>query len=174
MAGKPRPRLAPEPLPVEGCRWIPLTKGRFTLVADFDYEKVARFNWTFLSSGRGYAIRAVQENGKRVYYLMHRVLMDAPPDMEVDHQDGDSLNNRRGNLRLCTHKKNRGNTRKHKDNKSGFKGVCWNKNAQKWQGSAMGTYLGLFEDKEDAARAYDEAAKRIVGPFANLNFPEAA
>ena len=171
--GRPiKPRITPFPAQVEGARWIPLTRGKFTLVDDSDYSFLSQYNWTFTDCGRGYALRTLTQDGKRLHQLIHRLIMAAPSDLEVDHKDGDSLNNRRNNLRICTHKNNRSNTRKHKDNTSGFKGVCWHKAAEKWSAHVKGIYLGLFDDKETAARSYDEAAKQIFGPYASLNFPE--
>ena len=80
------------------------------------------------------------------------------------------------NLRTCTDVENKHNLSKHKDNKSGYKGVCWHKVAKKWQAyinnNGKRIHLGLFIDLFDAAHAYDKAACDLFGLFARLNFPK--
>jgi hypothetical protein len=103
--------------------------------------------------------------------LMHRFVMDAPCGVEVDHRDGDGLNNTRANLRLCTHAedcRNQGKTR----GKSRFKGVYWHRRGRKWcVFVGKGNYIGLFKTEIEAALAYDAEARLRFGPFAALNFP---
>lgn len=98
------------------------------------------------------------------------------PDMHIDHIDGDKLNNRIENLRICTHNQNQHNQGIRSSNKSGYKGVSWMKSAKKWQAqiccNSKVTHLGLYTNKIEAAKAYDEAAKKLHGDFAWLNFPE--
>lgn len=92
----------------------------------------------------------------------------------VDHINGDTLDNRRSNLRLCTVSGNNHNRMKSKNNTSGYKGVSWLKQNQKWRAyikvNSKDKHLGCYLDKEDAARAYDKAAKEYFGEFARLNF----
>lgn len=150
---------------------IPLSQGKFSIIDDADEAFVNLFKWSFTSVGRGYAVRRVlKPDGRATHQLLHRYLLDPSTGFEVDHIDGDSLNNCRANLRVCTHKQNRANTRKHKDNTSGFKGVCWSKAAQKWSAKLRNKHLGLFGTKEEAALAYDQAAIRECGEFAHTNF----
>lgn len=151
---------------------VKLSRGQVAIIDPDDASLILPHRWTFLNAGRGYAMRSYTQDGKKIYQLMHRLIVAAPFELEVDHKNGDSLDNRRVNLRICTHKNNRGNTRKHKDNTSGFKGVSWHKGAQKWSAQVKSIYLGLFDNCLAAARAYDEAAKQVFGPYANLNFPE--
>lgn len=93
---------------------------------------------------------------------------------EVDHKDGDGLNNQKENLRCCTHSQNCANVLITKRNTSGFKGVSRFRN--KWKAEITHNYkriyLGLFVSKIDAALEYDHFAKLLFGEFAALNFPE--
>lgn len=160
-------------------REIPLTQGRVAHVDDADYEQVACHKWFFCEvrkgTGKGYAVRTV--NDRCVY--MHRVVADAPRGMQVDHIDGDRLNNARANLRLATLRDNRRNNHGYANNKSGFKGVGWHTKAGKWVAritvNNKPKHLGLFVDRIDAARAYNAAALIHFGEFACLNpIPEAS
>lgn len=148
---------------VWGLMELQLSRGRVAIIDDEDAALVAGFKWSFHASG--YACR---DKGR---ILLHRVIAGAPDGVEVDHVNGDGLDNRRVNLRQCVHA-DRKNTKKHKDNVSGFKGVSWHKAAGKWAAKIRNKHLGLFTSKEEAARAYDAAAKILFGEFASLNFPE--
>lgn len=98
------------------------------------------------------------------------------PDMHIDHIDGNKLNNRIENLRICTHNQNQHNQGIRASNKSGYKGVSWMKSVKKWHAqiccNSKVTHLGLYTCKIEAAKAYDEAAKQLHGEFAWLNFPD--
>jgi hypothetical protein len=117
------------------------------------------------------------EHGRTI--KMHREIMGAPDGVEVDHRDGDSLNNRRSNLRLATRQQNACNVRSARMCKSSqYKGVCWCAPKSAWRATIVVNkkqrHLGMFEDEAAAARAYDAAAQELHGDFARLNFPEAA
>jgi len=104
---------------------------------------------------------------------MHQLLMAPPPGMVVDHIDGNGLNNRRANLRICTPQQNRRNTRpRHKT--SAFLGVSrrGDKYAARIKHHGREFHLGLFKDEIEAAKARDRKAKELFGQFAWLNFPE--
>lgn len=113
---------------------------------------------------------------KKVTYRLHRLIMGAAPGMVVDHINGDTFDNRRSNLRFATVAQNAANSKLPKNNTSGFRGVYWFKPAKLWsaqiRANGKNQHLGYFKTVEAGARAYDEAAKRLHGNFARLNFPE--
>lgn len=154
-------------------REIPLTRGRVALVDDDDYTSLSIFKWHYQT--RGYAARSFGSRGNQVFLWIHRIVVNAPPGMQVDHVDGNRLNNQKSNLRVCTGLENRLHVRNCRRGKtSRFKGVHWNSHLSKWtaQITAFQTnrYLGVFFYEEDAARAYDVAAILAFGVFANPNF----
>jgi hypothetical protein len=158
---------------------IPLTQGQFVLVDDNDFERVNAFKWhaAYFEAQRSfYAKRAVWRDGKYRTLFLHRFLMGEPQGMEVDHRNGDTLDCRRKNLRVATKAQNRRNQGKNIKNKSGYKGVWWNKRCGAWRAEIsiddIGKNLGHFASLVDAARAYDRGARLYHGPFARLNFPE--
>jgi len=112
---------------------------------------------------------------RRTTLKMHRLVVDTPKGMSTDHINGDGLDNRKQNLRICTHAENQRNRGPQKNNKSGFKGVYWQKNRKTWyariQHNKKLLYLGCFKDKKEAAKAYDRKAIELHGEFAWLNFP---
>ena len=151
------------------CILIPLSRGKFAKVDPEDAERVlAMAPWQCTKTG--YAIKILWKSRT----LLHRFLMDAPDDMQVDHINGDKLDCRKANLRLATDLQNRHNTPPHRDCVSGFKGVSFN--GKRWRARiyAQGKQraLGYFDTLEEAARVYDAAAKELYGEFAWLNFPD--
>jgi len=165
--------LIPTPTPVPGARWIPLTKGLFALVDEKDYEAANRFAWTADINPR--TAYAYCKRGGEIFWL-HRILMSAPENMQVDHRDGNGLDCRRDNMRVCSLKNNHRNIRKTiVKTSSKFKGVSWDKTREKWSAkikfNGKTINLGRFEDEDEAGKAYDESAGRLFGEFALLNFP---
>jgi hypothetical protein len=155
---------------------IKLTKGYETLVDDEDFEELVQHKWFVLSmsSGPRASRKGRGRDGKKSKtILMHRQIMCAPSGMEVDHINHDSLDNRRVNLRVCTHAQNGANQRKQSGTSSRFKGVTWDKSRQKWLAQIMVNRchinLGRFVLEEDAARAYNRAASTHFGEFKLLN-----
>jgi len=140
-----------------GCkaaRLIPLTKGKFAIVDSDDYYQLVKFNWQAMPGNRTfYANKKI--TGTTV--KMHRLIMDPPDNLVVDHIDHNGLNNRKSNLRLCTHSQNICNTLPIKGASSRYKGVSWNKKIKKWQAGIKCDkkpyLLGYFENEIDAARA---------------------
>lgn len=145
---------------------ITLNQGKFTIVDDENFEWLNQFRWTF-SNGR--VIR--WENGKTIY--MHRIIMNAPIGTEVDHINQDATDNRKENLRVCSHQQNRFNEKIRKNNSSGFKGVSYRKDYGKWRSYIVFNNkqinLGSYNTKGEAARAYNKAAIKYHGEYAALN-----
>lgn len=156
---------------------IQLTNGKSTKVDNQDFVKHNMFKWRSSKQGRtkGYFIasREIKENGKSVQLKLHRVIVGAKKGQYVDHINQDSLDNRRENLRICTNSENLRNRGKQSNNTSGFKGVSWNKNANKFSVriSVNGNdrFYGYFSDAKKAARVYNSLAKKLHGEFAYLN-----
>jgi len=168
---KPLRLPAPEPANDE-VRYIPLTQGKFAIVDAADYERVSQYKWHLSRQGSNlYAHR--KPRGHTV--PMHRFIMNPPKGMVVDHIDGNGLNNRRCNLRICTQRQNVHNSRPSGE-ASAYKGVRWDKSRQRWIAAIYdGTrhiHVGRFDDEAEAARAYDRKALELFGEYAYLNFPD--
>lgn len=147
---------------------IPLTQGKFALVDDEDYDAlVSMGSWYF--NAQGYAAREDDRLGVR----MHRLLLGASPSQEVDHVNGNKLDNRKSNLRFCSHAENGRNRGPNLNSRSGIKGVTWCKSTGSWSAeiSKLGkkARLGRFSCPLEAADAYDQAALGLFGEFAWLN-----
>lgn len=149
---------------------IALKNGGSTMVDDDDFEELSKFQW--LKTFHGYVVRYV---GRTTIVRMHRVVTGVPVGDErcVDHINGDKLDNRRCNLRVCSKAENNRNRRISRNNTSGYKGVSWHKDNQRWQAQirAGGKVipLGMFETAEAASDAYKAAATRLHGEFASFD-----
>jgi hypothetical protein len=149
---------------------IVLSKGKYAIVDDADFGWLNQWKWCY--TGRGTAKRTV--NGKSI--LMHRLIMAAPDGIEVDHINRNTLDNRRVNLRFATRNQQAQNRGIQSNNRSGYLGVHYHKSHQgkKWRArigvNGKYIYLGHFHTPEEAAKAYDKAAKKWHGEFATVNF----
>jgi hypothetical protein len=153
---------------------IPLSQGMFTQVDDDIFDYLNQWKWCVLKGKNNYyAQRTIRINGKRKSLLLHRAIMNISSIFEIDHIDGNGLNNQRVNLRACNHKQNSRNRHKHKG-VSIYKGVSFIKNRNAYSSEMYFNnkhiYLGYFKIEEDAAKAYDVKARELFGEFANLNF----
>jgi hypothetical protein len=143
----------------------------YALVDDEDYNKLSKYKWHY---ERGYARRSQyigggRKNTKIKHIRMHQDILGKAE--HIDHINHNGLDNRKENLRKCTRSQNFANRKKYANNKSGYKGVS--KHGDKWQAdiqiNGKGKYLGIFKTKEEAAIAYNTAAKSLFGKFAYLN-----
>jgi hypothetical protein len=160
-------------------RRIYLSEGKWTIVEPRDFYWLNNFRCCAKGDGQCiYAVRFVIEADKRAKIVtMHREMMNAPPGILVDHRNNDGLDNRRDNLRLATSSQNNINCRRNKSKSSSrFVGVTFDKRKKQWRVrisvNRKRIFLGYFDSEIDAAKAYDEAAKKYYGEFARLNFPE--
>lgn len=145
---------------------IPVGKNSFAIVDDEDFELVSQFDWREMRSGSFEHVYAAAR------IRMHRLIMDAPRGMMVDHINGDTLDNRKCNLRLATNAQNQQNTKSRKGS-SQFKGVSFSKRKQRWIGTFMfegvNYYCGGFLNERDCARAVDKKRREVAGHFASKN-----
>jgi len=153
---------------------IQLTQGYVALVDNKDFKYLNQFRWHASINGKNvYAERSVTIDSKTKHKLMHREVMKAEKKMEIDHIFGNGLDNRRKNLRICTHSQNLLNSSKYKNSSSKYKGVYWGKKQNKWiaQVNVEGKnkHLGGFDNEIDAAKQYNIFAKEYYGEFARLN-----
>jgi hypothetical protein len=160
---------------------IKLTRGLVAIVDDEDAD-LAAFKWhaAHPKYNTSYAVRTVYPDGfygKHVSIFMHRVIADRMglPGI-VDHVSRDGLDNRRANLRSSTQSQNTANRGPQKNNTSGYKGVSFEPRYRKWTANIKvkqkAKYLGSYRTAEEAARAYDRAARETFGEFAYFNFPD--
>lgn len=162
-----------------------IAAGRVTEVDDGDYDLVMQHRWHVMehapaAPGRrshGPYVVSVKyhggRKGRRETIWMHQLITGWP---RVDHQDGNGLNNQRYNLRPATKSQNGANARKNLGKSSRYKGVTWDRRRSSWAAKIMVNRqvrtLGRFANEEDAALAYDTAAREAFGEFARTNFPD--
>ncbi len=151
-------------------------KYRYALVDPEDYRQLSKYPWQFYE-GKKNNRAAVRYYGNTIIY-MHRQIMNAPKGSIVDHKNRNSLDNTRGNLRFATPSQNACNTRRREKGSSQYRGVRFEKDKRRWQAviryNGIRRHLGYFDSEEEAARAYDAAARIHHKEFAVLNFPNAS
>jgi len=160
-------------------RRIPLTQGKYAIVDPDDFERLNRHKWHLQRTRQMfYAVRCAKgrERTRRKVVWMHRSIFPPPEGMCIDHINNNGLDNRKANLRLATAAQNARNRRKMAAKTSSkYKGVSYHAGMRKWCASirvnGQYKYFGLFQNEIDAAKAYDEAAKKHHKEFAVLNFP---
>lgn len=156
---------------------IPLSRGKISLVDDTDHHWLSKFNWYAHHNHKlnWYAVRTIRENGKRRTIGMHRMILGISGNQKTDHINGDGLDNRRCNLRVCTQTQNTRNQKLSRRNSSGYKGVKYNESAilHPWQAritfNGRVLHLGVFTTAVEAAKCYDCAAIHYHGEFARTN-----
>lgn len=158
---------------------IPLGRGLFAKVDDEDYDFLMQWKWSAIPKSNGHYAR--RGSGRKTI-RMQRLLMGLGAWKDdkriIDHLDGDTLNNQKSNLRICTSLQNNQNSARRKHSSFPYKGVCRfskNKCCSKIVVNKKQITLGVFSNTPEgileAAKTYDEAAKRYFGEFAKLNFP---
>lgn len=176
---------SPSPAPDHGREWDELTdqqkvgelrNGHGTIIVDEQDAWLLHFPWfQHKGTNTSYARTKISRDGWHTFVFLHRAIMQPRPDQVVDHINGNGLDNRRSNLRLCSIGQNSCN-RPGGRRTSRFKGVSWSKKDNGWRMQVKDgdrricEYFGRGREV-DAAKRYDEHAKRIFGEFAFLNFP---
>ena len=152
---------------------ITLSKGMLAIVDDEDFTAISAFRWCLHS--RGYAVRKGPRDrvGRREVILMHRSISAALHGTEVDHINGNRLDNRKANLRFATSSQNHANQKLSSKNTSGAKGVSFNQKSGRYYSeihlNRRKKFLGSFSSIASAADAYDAAARLYFGEFAKTN-----
>jgi len=156
-----------------------MAQPRYAIVDPADYKRFKGYEWIARKGTSCFYAQMLEPNvitSKKVLQ-MHQMILEAPKGMVVDHINIDGMDNRSANLRAATRAQNSRNRKKFSTPcSSKYKGVSWHKSSLKWQTRIIfekrTIHLGTFKNEIDAAKAYDEAAKKYHGEFACLNFPE--
>lgn len=151
--------------------------GHHAIIDSRDADRVLRYHWILRKSDRTfYAFARVSRDGKIARLHLHKLVYGARDDVLVDHENGDGLDCRRSNLRQATQLQNSRNRKNTPTERSPYKGVHLPKGMKRWQAyiyiEYKRTHLGYFDTAEEAAHAYDDAARRHFGEFARPNFPQ--
>ena len=157
---------------------IELNQGKVLLIDREDWERLKRHGWyaVKMCGGKWRVVATVIGTGGNKKMNLARKILDAPPGTQVDHIDGDTLDNRRCNLRISTPAQNQQNTRA-RGGSSKYKGVSWFTRRGRWRVAfnwlGKTHFVGYFDDEVEAARTYDKHILELAGEWAVLNFPGA-
>lgn len=151
---------------------IPLSQGQFAIVDDWNYEWLSRYKWYAKKDKYTYyAVRNSNTKNNKLIF-MHREIIKTPPNKQTDHRNGNGIDNREENIRICTGSQNNQNCHR-VWGKSKFKGVSWYKRYKKWLASigfnGKAINCGYYDSEIEAAKAYNTKAKELFGEFARLN-----
>jgi hypothetical protein len=157
---------------------LKLSQGKIAVVDDEDFDLISSYKFKLRESkSSGFYVDCYfrDSNNKRKYVPMHRIIMEAEKEQNVDHKNGNGLDNRRENLRFCTDSQNAMN-RTRIVGKSSYKGIYWNTASKGWYSriyvNKKRINLGTYKDEVEAAKAYDKAAIKHFGEFAKTNFKD--
>ncbi len=153
---------------------INLTQNQIAIIDDEDYESLNQYKWHAQKASNGfYAVRCVYVNRKCIKLGMHRQVLPCLDNQEIDHKNRNTLDNRKSNLRIVTHAQNMKNRNKHKNNKSGIKGVYWDKRGKKWRSEirvdGKKIHLGMFSDLMEAKTMRNNSEIKYFGEYSAIS-----
>lgn len=152
---------------------LQLVKGGIVLIDSEDYEMLSRYKWRLHQRKKRITHYAACPNINGKFTYMHRLLMKAQSGQEVDHIDGNGLNNQKANLRLCSRKENSRNRLLQSNNTSGKSGVYFSRINKNWvaqiTSNRINRYIGSFPSKEEAIAARNCKEIEIFGEFSPLH-----
>jgi hypothetical protein len=157
-----------------------MAQPKYAKVDPADYKRLRKYEWLAIKGKNSFYARrrvATGKRGKEALVYMHQEIIKVPAGMVIDHINHDGMDNRGANLRAASYSQNLYHRKKRSGaTHSKYKGIYWRPKNRKWQ--AQITFerkrisLGYFRSEIEAAKAYDEAAKKYHGEFASLNFPD--
>lgn len=147
-----------------------ISGGAVAFIDTEDVDKVLSLGTSWYINPNGYVWTSKMINRQKYYYRLHRFILGYRGSLDVDHINGDKLDNRKSNLRLCTRSENLMNRHYMSNNTSGYLGVTWDKSRNKWQArikiGGKQTYLGRYRHKQAAIDARRRAEKEYFGEYA--------